>query len=202
MWFSRRILQIKPRLFSEAICNADRRFAVTSLIFAPANNWTEKKKQREMSFHFSLKIPNFVTWFHCLFEHTDEEVWLDWHLELDCWHWHERLEEIEDFRYHYFERRCEGNFGLCYRAREEKFCFERRFVQKWRITWSAAFGSRLRIKFAASLFFETIEQANGVWFCLFRIERSNFGARINKLIIFKCWLIMATWTGVLPSLSW
>jgi hypothetical protein len=29
-------------------------------------------------------------------------------------------------------------------------------------TWSAAFGSRLRIRFAASLFFDTIEQANGV----------------------------------------
>ncbi len=73
---------------------------------------------------------------------------------------------------------------------------------KFYFTWSAAFGSRFKIRFAASLFFETIEQANDVWFCLLRIDRSKFGAQINILIIFICWLIIATWRGVFPSASW
>lgn len=37
--FSRRMLQMRPRLFSAAIWRADRRLAVTSLIFASASNW-------------------------------------------------------------------------------------------------------------------------------------------------------------------
>lgn len=86
--------------------------------------------------------------------------------------------------------------------KEDFIDWKRKQKRFFSFTWSAAFGSRFKIKLAASLFFETIEQANGVWFCLLRIERSKFGARINTLMIFICWLIIATWRGVLPSESY
>ncbi len=76
--------------------------------------------------------------------------------------------------------------------------FKENFVEN---TCSAARGSRFKIKFAASLFFAAIEQANGVWFCLLRIDKSKLGAFINRLIIAVCWLIMATCNGVFASAS-
>ena len=69
------------------------------------------------------------------------------------------------------------------------------------LTCSAAPDSRWRMASAARLFLYVMAQAKGVRPCLSRTLKWIPGWEINNWMMTLCWLLMATWTGALPSAS-